>query len=346
MPIPGGMSRPVEGSATPGVTGSGSFAVGSSAVFYFTFVDLRGLPYDPSAFSMEIFNPSDTSIGTDDFLDKITTGEFAYVWSIPAAYAAGTYTLTLTYTVETVSGPVEQVHSEEFVVVETLASAITFERLTYRAYLESLIGYVQKIPVWHEVVRFDNRNRTHGYLSFPRWNQSAGARIWLNGDLLETGYTVDYLTGRITFNHDIADEDELICSYNFRWFTDLELDDFIEQGINYVSMWPPQWGWNITNIPAPWILAAEQAAAVFVLQRWLMDILFQEPAKVMGGLERANEIFNHMNELKKNYEDRLDKMLEQKKNFPYLGLTHTVTIPEFTLPGGRSRWFRYLFKGA
>ena len=88
------------------------------------------------------------------------------------------------------------------------------------------------------------------------------------------------------------------------------------------------------------------AAAVFIMQRWMTDILFQEPAKIFGGLDRANEIFAHMNELKKNYEDRLDKMLEQKKNFPYLGLTKTVTVPEFTLPGGRSRWFRYLFKGA
>ena len=40
------------------------------------------------------------------------------------------------------------------------------------------------------------------------------------------------------------------------------------------------------------------------------------------------------------------KLYEQKKYGPYVGLTKTVTAPEFTLPGGRSRWFRYLFKGA
>lgn len=348
MAIPGGMTRPVEGSATPNVTGSGSFIVGTSAVFYFTFVNLRGMHYDPSAFTIEIFDPDGVSIGTDDYLDKIITGEFAYVWTIPSTYASGTYTLTLTYTVETESGPTDEIHSESFVVVErgTSSNNLTFMRLTYRAFLESMIGYIQRIPVWHEIIRFNDRAKTQGYLSFPRWNQSAGTRIWLNGEMMESGYTIDYINGRVTFEHDISDEDELICNYNFRWFSDLELDDFIEQGINYTNIWPPQQGWNITNIPDPWILTAELAAAVFVLQRWMLDILFQEPAKIFGGLERANEIFNHMNELKKNYEDRLDKMLDHKKNFPYLGLTHTVTIPEFTLPGGRSRWFRYLFKGS
>jgi len=335
MPIPGGMTRPVEGSANPEVTGSGSFIIGTSAVFYFTFVNLRGLHYDPSAFSIEIFDPDGVSIGTDEYLDKIITGEFAYVWAIPTTSASGAYTLTLTYTVETASGPVDETHTESFVITKRGAGGLTFKRITYRAFLESLIGYIQRIPVWHEIIRFDDKARTRGYLSFPRWNQSAGARIWLNGELLESGHTIDYVNGRVTFEHDISAEDELICNYNFRWFSDLELDDFIEHGINMTNMWPPQQGWNINNIPVPWILTAEIAAAVFVLQRWMLDILFQEPSKIFGGLDRANEIFNHMNELKKNYEDQLDKMLSQKKNFPYLGVTKTVTIPEFTLPGGR-----------
>ena len=135
-------------------------------------------------------------------------------------------------------------------------------------------------------------------------------------------------------------------SYNFRWFTDAELDGFLEQGVNIVNIWPPQSTYTVRTIDDRWLIAAEYAAAVDVLRRWMMDILFQEPAKIFGGPQRANEIFGHMDTLKKNYEDRLNKMLEMKKYGPYVGLTRTVTIPEFTLPGGRSRWFRYLFKGA
>jgi len=345
MSIPGGMSPIVTAGTSPEISSSGLFAVGTTAVFYFTFVDLSGQLYDPSDFTIEIFDPTNTSIGTDTTLDKIELGYFAYVWNIPSTYSAGKYKITLTYAVETVDGPESNTYSEEFVVVESTAGNISYQIVSFRMFLESLIGYIQRIPVWNEPVRF-NKARTEGMLSFPRWNQSAGTQIWLNGELLESGYGVDYLRGKLNFNYSISREDEVLCSYNFRWFTDNELDNFVMQGVNYVNVWPPQYNWTLASLPNMWVLGTEYAAAVMVLQRWLMDILFQEPAKIFGGLERSNEVFGHMSDLKKNYEEQLNKMLEQKKNFPYAGLTKTVTVPEFTLPGGRSRWFRYLFKGS
>ena len=48
--------------------------------------------------------------------------------------------------------------------------------------------------------------------------------------------------------------------------------------------------------------------------------------------------------MKKNYEGDWEKLVEQKKLGPYPSSKLIVT-PEYTLPGGRSRWFRYLFKG-
>ena len=45
-------------------------------------------------------------------------------------------------------------------------------------------------------------------------------------------------------------------------------------------------------------------------------------------------------------EEDLNKMYEQKKFGPYVGLTRMVVVPEYTLPGGRSRWFRYMFTGS
>ena len=77
-----------------------------------------------------------------------------------------------------------------------------------------------------------------------------------------------------------------------------------------------------------------------------MDLHFQEPAKVFGGMDRADKLMGSFDTLKKNIEEDLNNWYEQKKFGPYLGLTKTYTTPEFTLPGGRSRWFRYLFKGA
>ena len=67
-----------------------------------------------------------------------------------------------------------------------------------------------------------------------------------------------------------------------------------------------------------------------------LDLIYRDRDDFIKSVE--NEVA-HM-------EEEINKLYEQKAKQPYIGLTKTVTVPEFTLPGGRSRWFRYLFKGA
>ncbi len=334
MPINDDFSAPVAGGSTPEVVGSGSFVVGTVACFFFSFTDLSGNLYDPSEFSIEIDDPDGTTVHTGDGIDKIRTGEFGYTWTIPSNSMTGTYILRLTYIVETLDGPSTEVHTERFVVVERGQGSQTFRQVASRSFLESLIGYSQRIPIWHETVRF-NKARTRGKASFPRWNQSAGVELYINGDLQDSGYAVNYLRGFITFNTPIAEPDEVLVSYNFRWFTDDELDEFIEQGVNILNAYPPHSVYGIGNVPDRWIIAAEYAAASMAIMRWMMDITFQEPAKIFGGMDRASDVFGHYESLKKNYEDWMEKILENKKFGPYAGLTKSVTVPEYTLPGGR-----------
>jgi hypothetical protein len=342
MPSFGKISPIISSAGNTEVTGSGFFTRGTQAVFFYTFTDIQGNLYDPSSFTVEILDPSSAVAGTADALDKLQTGEFAFAWNIPTAATTGKYTVKLTYIVETLDGPETQINTQNFIVVESGSGFLAYKTLASRAFLESLIGYTQRIPVWHETVRF-NKARTTGKLSFPRWNQSAGAEIYVNGDLQESGYTINYVNGTVSFNYALSQEDEVLASYNFRWFTDQELDDFVEQGINTVNIWPPQTTYFIGNVPDMWIITSEYMAATMAMRRWMMDIQFQEPAKIFGGLDRSKEVFSNFDTLKKNYEEMAVKMLENKKKFSYVGLTKTVTVPEYTLPGGRSRWFRYLF---
>lgn len=332
---------------TPQFQGGGSFRVGTQAALFFYFTDINGNMYDPSDFSIEITDPDgDSAVSdADDPMDRLGVGEYAYIWNIPSTATTGLYTCTLTYIVETISGEETETYTQQFIVTETGPGSISYRQVASRAFLESLIGYCQRIPVFKEVIRLNNA-RTQGEVTFGRWNQSAKEKIFINGNLQESGYSVNYWTGKINFTTLLSDFDEAVCDYNFRWFKDEELDGFIEQGVNIVNIWPPQTVYTIANIEDRWIIAAEYGAAINAIRRLLMDLLFQEPIKVFGGLTRQNDIIGHLESLKKNYEDMLTKMLEQKKYFPYAGLTKTITTPEYTLPGGRSRWFRYLFKGA
>ena len=345
MPSFGHISPIISSPGTPEVSGTGFFTLGTQAVFFYTFTDIQGNLYDPSSFTMEILDPSDTVIETSTTLDKLQTGEFAFSWNIPNTATTGKYTAKLTYVIETLDGTDTQINSQNFIVVATGTGFISYQTLATRAFLESLIGYTQRIPIWNEIVRF-NRARTAGKLSFPRWNQSAGAEVYVNGDLQESGYTVNYINGTIAFNYNLSQEDEVLVNYNFRWFTDQELDDFVAQGINTVNIWPPQTTYGIGTVPDMWIITSEYMAATMALRRWMMDVQFQEPAKIFGGLERSKEVFSNFDTLKKNYEEMAKTMLDKKKFFSYRGLTKTITVPEYTMPGGRSRWFRYLFSGS
>jgi hypothetical protein len=77
----------------------------------------------------------------------------------------------------------------------------------------------------------------------------------------------------------------------------------------------------------------------------MLRLLTMEAKLVFGGPEAAREMFQNLETIKKNFEGDVKEMLDKKKLGSYVGLTKMVSVPAYTLPGGRSRWFRYLFSG-
>jgi hypothetical protein len=63
---------------------------------------------------------------------------------------------------------------------------------------------------------------------------------------------------------------------------------------------------------------------------------------VFGGREAAKDAISNFMSLKENNEKEFttDKKQMKKSTYPQI---RVVSTPEFTLPGGRSRWFRYLY---
>lgn len=331
---------------SPNVDRRGEFVQGTDALFFFSFPDLEGELYDPSDIDISITDPSDTEVESATEAEKVEDGQYAYVWSIPSDADTGLYTITVTFTIEKATGPDTGTFTEQFVVTEAATTAILDPKtLAARTMLEYLLGYTQRIPVFREPARM-NKTRTAAELTFPRWNQPAGAKIWLNGELYTDQVTINWLKGTLEFSSPLSQYDEVTADYNFRWFSDDELDNFIVQAINVFNQYPPHSAYRLYNVPERYFITMEYQAVVIALRRLLMDLMYQEPIKVYGGPQNWDNILQRLERLKENYEKELEKLYEQKKYGPYVGLTRTVTVPEYTLPGGRSRWFRYLFKGA
>ena len=338
----------------PAVTTSGSFLAGTTATFFFTFPDLEGNLFDPSDINIIILDINGETVHTATAADKLEIGQYAFEWCIPATQTPGLYTLRVEFVVEQIQqdelefigddqGSTTSYFTEDFVVGESDIAYIDPQIIAFRAFVEYLIGYTQRIPVFHEIGRLD-RNKTKALFSFPRWNQPSGATVYINGHIRHEGYSIDFLKGNITFSNILSDYDEVRASYNFRWFTDDELDAFTSQAVEVFNQFPPSTIYGLVTLPARFGVTVAHQAAIFALRRLLCDILYQEPSKIFGGMDRADRVFGSLESLKRNYEEDVRLWYEQKKRGPYIGLTRTITAPEFTLPGSRSRWFRYLFK--
>jgi hypothetical protein len=121
---------------------------------------------------------------------------------------------------------------------------------------------------------------------------------------------------------------------------------FLNNGVQRMNMYPPVSYHSLERMPSRFIPIVIYSAVVDALREMMLSVQFQEPQLIFGSTERAQSVFGNFDTLKKNYEETLKGMLDAKKVGPYTGLTRMVVVLEYTLPGGRSRYFRYLFTGS
>jgi hypothetical protein len=333
----------------PKVTTKGSFQAGTAGLFCFTFSDIEGSLFDPSDINLTILDRDGNEITTGEAADRLSLGYYVFEWEIPSDQATGLYSIRIDYTTEQIDGSTDAYITETFIVSESDIDIIDPIVITYRTFLEYLIGQVQRIRINHEIGRL-NRARTMAVFTFPRWNQPAGCNVYVNGTLKDPGdgYEVDFLKGHITFSSVLSEFDEIHATYTFRWFTDSEMDAFIAEAVNVFNQYPPHTVFSLGTLAVYYgragVTVAHQAA-VFALRRIIMDMAFQDTAKIFGGMDRADKLMSALMALKQNFEESLKEWYAQKKYGPYVGLTRTLSVPEFTLPGGRSKWVRSMFKG-
>lgn len=329
----------------PVIRADGYFSVNTTGFIYFDFPDINGDLYDPSDIDITITDPNLNTVVSATELDKLDVGQYVYEWEITGSATEGVYTLLVQYTVHTSSGSSTESFTKTFVVGEQPSDETSDAMLAMASYMQTQLGRAQRIPVFDEVGRLNNA-RTVAEYNFPQWNQTSGVKVRVNGVLKESGYYVDYWNGKVQFSNPLTEIDQVTTSYNFRWFKTAEIYRFIEQGVEIVNVYPPASTYTVVTLPLRFGIVALHAAAVEAFRALMAELAWQEPVKVFGGPERADKAFNYFDTVKKNLEGQLEKELEAKLKQPYVGLTKTVTVPEYTLPGGRSRWFRYLFKGS
>jgi len=322
----------------------GTFKQGSQATVFFRLTEIDGSALDPESIGYSITNETtDESVVEDQVPEKVQTGLYVFDWDIATTQMPGKYKVVWSYTVDD-----EEMSSTQYVVVAkegTDSSFYSGRLLFFRQALELMIKEAQGVPMYRQFSR-PSRDKKNFYWTKKNWNQSRGTTIYLNKEIVNDGFYIDYAKGKVTFDATLTEADTVQADYNFRWYTDEELDRFINNSTHVLNAYAPVTYYTPVSIDDRHIATVLYGAAVDAIRSLMFAINWQEPAQFFGGEEKASKVFGQLETLKKNYEGIWLKLLEQKKNFPYRGLTRSIVTPEFTLPGGRSRWFRYLFSGS
>lgn len=323
----------------------GRLRQGDNNAFLLLITKFTGEAVDAEAITYEILDPSGVS-QTSGTPERFTDGGYVFDWKTERDADVGKYTLVWQYTVDGVQRYEEKVFVISTAAVGSSASSF-YSGVIYdiRHSLSLMICCAQKIPVYFQQAQPSMDRRTYRFTK-GQWNRFAGTRIYRNKKLIADGFEINYKLGSVTFDNPLTEHDSVFADYNFRWFSDEQLDRFLSNAIHLINFYPPQSSLSLAEIATSdqkYIAPVLYGAAVDALRELMMCLNWREPAEFFGGPETAKDVFGQMDTLKKNYEETLNKILEQKKNFPYAGLTRSVVTPEYTLPGGRSRWFRYLF---
>lgn len=318
------------------------FAQGQTATFTAQFVTSpAGMPIDVPDATIELLGPSASVVLAATPMVAVLglTGFYYYDYVIPNSLPTGVYTVLITGTV--LGTPTAATQYLQVLAAGT-STSVTFSqrKVELMVALESYIGCAQHIPVYTELAR-RNKNYDQYQMTFPRWNLG-NHEVRLNGEIIDSGFAINYDTGTITFTAPLHVTDRVEVTYNFRFFSQIDILRFLSDALGQINLEPPGTNFTLDTVPDSYVGVLMHGAAKNAIQALIFCLMFQEPSKVFGDPDRVQEIVGSLNTLKENHEKEFtaDKKQIKKAVYPKIGV---VVTPEYTLPGGRSRWFRYLF---
>ena len=211
---------------------------------------------------------------------------------------------------------------------------------------KDLISEVTEISVYREQARI-NSDGTVATFTYRNWNWDFDPVIYKNGLIMESGYSIDKLAGKITFDSalDTYQGSEVVdiieADYRFSVFSDSELINFMYTALTYFNAAPRHSSFSLSGAPASAQAAILYGGAFNAINSILWGFLNQQ-SRVKWGETEWKDLQSMLQNMRDTYKGEMDKILEYKKlRLPAIG---AVAVPEYNLPGGRSRFFRYLYK--
>lgn len=184
--------------------------------------------------------------------------------------------------------------------------------------------------------------------TYRNWVRDFKPIVRLNQRIIDDGWYADY-DGNIYIDRLMSPRDTIEVCYKFSCFSMEQLLGFLRMGLMMMNSIPPasETFGNLDIMPYEWNGPVLLYAAIQSLRRTLYGMNFQEKRAIYGGAgndEWAQQASSIFQSLYQDYNSQWNEISSNvKKKLPPIAMYVT---PEYTLPGGRSRWFRYLYKSS
>jgi hypothetical protein len=181
-------------------------------------------------------------------------------------------------------------------------------------------------------------------LAYQNWNRDFRPIARVNNRIIDDGWFTDY-NGKIYFDGLMTPEDHVNMTYKFAYFSEEEMMSFLDLGLKMMNTVPPSsivYGY-LQTMPQEWDAPVLLYAAIVALKRLIFGLNFQEKRIIFGEPEHAQQVISNLQALYTDYATTWGEVKKDVKTRKLYGMAQAVT-PEFTLPGGKSRFFRYLYK--
>lgn len=181
-------------------------------------------------------------------------------------------------------------------------------------------------------------------LAYKNWNIDYRPIVRLNTRIIDDGWHTDY-EGRIYLDGMLTPEDSINVHYKFAYFSKEELLSFLQFGLHMMNSIPPASDsyTSLSSSPSLWNPGILLMAAITALKRLVFGLNWQEKMIIFGTPEQAQNAQQKFQELYSSYNELWMEFGKNVKTKKLPGIAQYVT-PEYTMPGGRSRFFRYLYK--
>lgn len=309
------------------------YAQGQTATLTANFTTPSGMAIDVPDATIQVIGPGGADVLSPTAMAKPAptyTGFYFYDWAIPNSLPVDTYTVLIT-------GTVQGIPNQSSTYLRVIAAGTpTPVSPSQRAIgmmdaLDHYVGVVNAIPVYAQIAR-RNAGRDSFFFTWPRWN--LGAQVRKNGEIISTGFTLDYDTGTATFTTPLHDTDKIEASYNWRYFSTGDKTQFLSDSMSQINIQAPGTSYTLDNVPDNYVGTLMLGATKNAMKKLIIDFSFQEPATIFGSPERAKDAIENFKSIKDNSEKEFAEEKKQVKRQRYVGLA-AVSTPELTLPGGR-----------